>query len=124
MIHPIKLEAETKFICFLSIAKHSIRARVLCEINLSFDNMFQNLEKKAIQLVRKNHLDPEWMKIDYITNVEQLPFQQLEQKIANTRRNYFRYGIAFDEQFQLDRKSTRLNSSHVSISYAVFCLKK
>src|SRR5438477_6045025 len=24
----------------------------------------------------------------------------------------------------LDRKSTRLNSSHMSISYAVFCLKK
>src|SRR5207249_10825933 len=24
----------------------------------------------------------------------------------------------------VDRKSTRLNSSHVSISYAVFCLKK
>src|SRR5690625_1205519 len=26
--------------------------------------------------------------------------------------------------FVLDRKSTRLNSSHVAISYAVFCLKK
>src|SRR5690242_9846668 len=26
--------------------------------------------------------------------------------------------------FGLDRKSTRLNSSHMSISYAVFCLKK
>src|SRR5690625_6282306 len=26
--------------------------------------------------------------------------------------------------FQLDRKSTRLNSSHVAISYAVFCLKQ
>src|SRR5207302_9811066 len=25
---------------------------------------------------------------------------------------------------QIDRKSTRLNSSHVKISYAVFCLKK
>src|SRR5207249_10068405 len=25
---------------------------------------------------------------------------------------------------RVDRKSTRLNSSHVSISYAVFCLKK
>src|SRR5436309_10742358 len=25
---------------------------------------------------------------------------------------------------RLDRKSTRLNSSHVKISYAVFCLKK
>src|SRR5690349_23667740 len=27
-------------------------------------------------------------------------------------------------QPRLDRKSTRLNSSHVEISYAVFCLKK
>src|SRR5207249_10865442 len=29
-----------------------------------------------------------------------------------------------DRDNALDRKSTRLNSSHVSISYAVFCLKK
>src|SRR5690349_22613451 len=28
------------------------------------------------------------------------------------------------ESWMLDRKSTRLNSSHVEISYAVFCLKK
>src|SRR3989442_11912250 len=28
------------------------------------------------------------------------------------------------EQCSRDRKSTRLNSSHVRISYAVFCLKK
>src|SRR5690625_7314926 len=28
------------------------------------------------------------------------------------------------EQPEQDRKSTRLNSSHVAISYAVFCLKK
>src|SRR5438477_7713797 len=29
-----------------------------------------------------------------------------------------------DAAQRLDRKSTRLNSSHMSISYAVFCLKK
>src|SRR5437868_13103295 len=29
-----------------------------------------------------------------------------------------------DDVVLVDRKSTRLNSSHVSISYAVFCLKK
>src|SRR3712207_7797310 len=27
-------------------------------------------------------------------------------------------------EFERDRKSTRLNSSHANISYAVFCLKK
>src|SRR3712207_8808171 len=28
------------------------------------------------------------------------------------------------DDFSVDRKSTRLNSSHANISYAVFCLKK
>src|SRR5207249_8369730 len=36
------------------------------------------------------------------------------------RLDYPEYEIIF----AVDRKSTRLNSSHVSISYAVFCLKK
>src|SRR3712207_6900722 len=35
------------------------------------------------------------------------------------------YYVALAERFaQADRKSTRLNSSHANISYAVFCLKK
>src|SRR5690348_18112411 len=33
-------------------------------------------------------------------------------------------GVAGGPELPLDRKSTRLNSSHPSISYAVFCLKK
>ena len=32
--------------------------------------------------------------------------------------------VADDRKVGLDRKSTRLNSSHTVISYAVFCLKK
>src|SRR5947199_5159051 len=34
------------------------------------------------------------------------------------------YGIVECGEAQSDRKSTRLNSSHLGISYAVFCLKK
>src|SRR5437660_7515055 len=37
--------------------------------------------------------------------------------VRNMRAWIFRVGLK-------DRKSTRLNSSHVAISYAVFCLKK
>src|SRR3712207_8007716 len=32
--------------------------------------------------------------------------------------------FTLDETDKIDRKSTRLNSSHANISYAVFCLKK
>src|SRR5690606_41978560 len=34
------------------------------------------------------------------------------------------FAAKIEERSERDRKSTRLNSSHVKISYAVFCLKK
>src|SRR3989442_3190972 len=40
---------------------------------------------------------------------------------ANCSRRRF---VGTSRPHQQDRKSTRLNSSHVRISYAVFCLKK
>src|SRR5690606_41702275 len=38
--------------------------------------------------------------------------------------NFIMKQLKNDVQNMRDRKSTRLNSSHVKISYAVFCLKK
>src|SRR5699024_11268757 len=46
---------------------------------------------------------------------------------GQTGAGMIRIVIADDQAMTMriiDRKSTRLNSSHVSISYAVFCLKK
>src|SRR5699024_12111089 len=58
----------------------------------------------------------------------------LDQAINNkklTPYEYYPHVVTFSDEEMLrynnitkDRKSTRLNSSHVSISYAVFCLKK
>src|SRR5436305_1257192 len=45
----------------------------------------------------------------------------LAEVVALVRENYADFGPTLARQ---DRKSTRLNSSHVRISYAVFCLKK
>src|SRR5690606_40163095 len=43
-------------------------------------------------------------------------------QIAQNKRNFHALGEL--RNAQLDRKSTRLNSSHVKISYAVVCSKK
>src|SRR5690606_41366449 len=55
---------------------------------------------------------------DYVL-VEDSVHDTLVDKIKATLTEF--YG---DDPQQRDRKSTRLNSSHVKISYAVFCLKK
>src|SRR5690625_7091979 len=55
--------------------------------------------------------------------------EQLEQakdspiKLLNLRKRIAKIRV-FDPACGSDRKSTRLNSSHVANSYAVFCLKK
>src|SRR5690625_6178906 len=59
---------------------------------------------------------------------------QLEKDLKNTKeelaeiqkgRSLLKEEVEAEEIADIvDRKSTRLNSSHVAISYAVFCLKK
>src|SRR5438034_8123265 len=51
---------------------------------------------------------------------------QAEQRAGGRRRDAVlsRAGLRDNPVFAQDRKSTRLNSSHTVISYAVFCLKK
>src|SRR5438045_6166542 len=46
-------------------------------------------------------------------------------RIAGVYTRYIEYGDCVQRRIgDKDRKSTRLNSSHLGISYAVFCLKK
>src|SRR5689334_25375323 len=60
------------------------------------------------------------------------PYTTLFRSVASTRLqgwyvpvgSWISFGLAILNLAILDRKSTRLNSSHSSISYAVFCLKK
>src|SRR5207302_6370860 len=54
-------------------------------------------------------------------------FQAVREKCFHAKMVRQRAKNVFQQlpnQHDLDRKSTRLNSSHVKISYAVFCLKK
>src|SRR3712207_8495645 len=48
-----------------------------------------------------------------------VPVEEIQRGIKNGVRK-----INIDTDNRIDRKSTRLNSSHANISYAVFCLKK
>src|SRR5690606_41667204 len=56
----------------------------------------------------------------YLRQLQRL--DDLRAQALDDRRR--RPGGRDDALILLDRKSTRLNSSHVKISYAVFCLKK
>src|SRR5574344_1253432 len=81
-----------------------------------FITIFLDEVDKLIRLgLRKN----------YIKVIENSTFIKGKIKIAeNIQYNHSHREKNYVEYNQLDRKSTRLNSSHQIISYAVFCLKK
>src|SRR5690349_14403010 len=66
---------------------------------------------------------------EYAKNIEKAVAGQPD-ILAVLKLHYLRWnlfdinGETYFQYMGIDRKSTRLNSSHVEISYAVFCLKK
>src|SRR5690606_41904311 len=88
-------------------------------------------------LVVANHVS--WLDIPVISAVAPVSFvakkevstwpfistlARLQRTVFIDRTRRTAVGQTTNEMIERDRKSTRLNSSHVKISYAVFCLKK
>src|SRR5690606_9474151 len=82
-----------------------VRARVI-------SHALKELVKESDQVLIMGHKSPDMDAIGAAIGV-------LKIAQANEKQGY----VVLDED-DIDRKSTRLNSSHVKISYAVFCLKK
>src|SRR5690554_4971628 len=57
-------------------------------------------------------------------NYVEIPYNQYEKLLNEDKIEKAVITKSDVNDYYLDRKSTRLNSSHVRISYAVFCLKK
>src|SRR3712207_8187953 len=87
-----------------------------------YTTLFRSLPRLAAVVVEINHVLYGLVAMRVVTHVHDLHFSYLMNHTAvvavveNGRHD--EYGV------HQDRKSTRLNSSHANISYAVFCLQK
>src|SRR5690625_5706661 len=84
----------------------------------------EKVEEEIIQVPLRAKLYLE-VKEDWIVGKLEYHYSQYEIDPFNGREeNEIIIIRDVEKEEQIDRKSTRLNSSHVAISYAVFCLKK
>src|SRR5690554_7663478 len=60
----------------------------------------------------------------FLVCVARLGFRIYREELRPISSDGVQRVLIVGDRSKLDRKSTRLNSSHVRISYAVFCLKK
>src|SRR5690625_6961092 len=82
-------------------------------------------DQDYIEQFSKEKNEPEWMRVLRLQALEQADALEMPKpdKTNRTRWNFSRFKHVSEHE-TTDRKSTRLNFSHVDISYAVFCLKK
>jgi len=107
----LELSDGASVVLFMSIGNADIRARVHHVMASNLEKAIDQLRDKAVQLVRKNHVNPQWIKFDFVTDIQKLPFETLVKQIAKTRRNYFRSGIAFDADFRLAFLEQEINGN-------------
>lgn len=98
-IEQVTINNRSKYIAFLSIGNPAIRAKVFTESSDTIPQLFNKLRKKALNISKKM-TEIVWVKVDIVQELEEISFTDLEILIAQTRRNYFRYGISFDADFR------------------------
>src|SRR5690554_7766472 len=80
-----------------------------------YTTLFRSRKEVIEKLAKENNLS--------ISNLEIIEIDKYD-KINEMQEAMFEIRKGKMTREQVDRKSTRLNSSHVRISYAVICLKK
>src|SRR5690554_7786074 len=94
------------------------------------DNRVFNFLKNYIAVTthfvdEKLRLSLNYQQVNFYQNKDNFNNLNFEMVYKDKKHRYFVIlNNVFNERNFIDRKSTRLNSSHVRISYAVFCLKK
>src|SRR5690625_6688018 len=81
---------------------------------------FTNVNRKNYAIVNLETLN------QFEDGTEVTPELLLKERVINNQKDGVKVLAKgeLEKSLTVDRKSTRLNSSHVAISYAVYCLKK
>jgi hypothetical protein len=102
---------QNKTVIFISLGWKNERARVFVGSGNRFDSSWKNAENQAVKSVKQKEHTPEWLKADIVTDRKQLSIARFIQTITETKHNYFRYGISFDQGFNLAFLEQEINGN-------------
>lgn len=88
------------YVLFFSVSNGKARAHIEQASGKTLDDAWLN-GAQALQRWRQTQsVDPIWLRIDVVNNVEALRWGDLQSKLHRTKRNYFRYGLSFTPTFE------------------------
>lgn len=93
---------------FISLGFLNRRAHVFKIKNNNY--AVKNIQNEVLKLSRSGH-ETEWIRADFLKNLEEVPFTELLEELPKIRRNYIDFGISFDPSFTLSFLPEEINAN-------------
>lgn len=95
---------------FVSMSDGQTRAHTVNALGEDLEGAWTGAAQAAQRLADRLKLDVRWLRVDWVTDVWESTFGELETLLSNTKRNYFRHGLALDAQFKQAFLEPELNA--------------
>jgi UDP-N-acetylmuramoyl-tripeptide--D-alanyl-D-alanine ligase len=96
-------------VLFAALGSGDRRASVLTAHGVGFEDAWTRLSALVEAAAQAN--PPRWLRVERVTEVQPSSWGKLRASLRQTKRNYFRYGIALDAQFERAFLEQELNAN-------------
>ncbi|MCO1336146.1 CapA family protein [Microbulbifer sp. OS29] len=96
---------------FSSISDAKQRAIVRHITASDFSVAWRALAKSTQRAAKSNKMNPCWLRVDWVTQKSAMTLAGLEEILKDTKRSYFRYGLALDNDCEIAFLEQELNAN-------------
>jgi hypothetical protein len=96
---------------FFSVSDGAQRAKVTHVSATSLDMAWKEGVLQLRKLMLKYKLRGKWVRVDWVNGVEALTWKELSYRLKGCKRNYFRLGLALDQNFLHSFLEQELNAN-------------
>ncbi|MBQ6502449.1 MAG: hypothetical protein IJI57_00875 [Flexilinea sp.] len=101
------------WVVFLSVCDGNTRASVFSGTGSSLENAWNAADKNTRSFVSEKNFELRWLKADVVRSVREITSEALTREVLKARHEFYRYGIAFNENFKLALLETELNGAKI-----------
>lgn len=87
-------------VLFFSISDGKTRARICRARGANLSAAWEAGATRCQHLAQTHNLNIRWLRVDWVSALFPTTWGALDAELARTKRNYFRYGLAFDADFE------------------------
>ncbi|OYR12072.1 glycoside hydrolase family protein [Brucella thiophenivorans] len=99
------------FILFFSFTDAKSRAQTFTTSASSFEDCWITGTTKLLQIIEQSQMHVKWLRVDWVEAVSEVHKPELNAHLSQVKRNYFRYGISLDTNFQSAFLETEINGN-------------